>query len=297
MFRRIFSVLVGIYHMVYFTKRGGGKGTWGRGIAVMSTVEKDRKLRNLILYVSKLSEPDPKFGKTKLNKLLFYCDFGAYLTFGDPITGQEYKKFEYGPVPKRMYTVQNRMLGKELAFQNVESYGRPQQKPIALREPDLSQFSSNEIALVNDVVRQYWDLTATQISNHSHRFLGWNLADMDEAIPYPVALVAHRDLTPEERKHGEQLEAMSEFSDRMQATETDETDAAKTQPTDLPGTSPVAAILRRLDILEAMISGHGALSFEQAKTLNLTDTEKDKLEGRIDALPRRGTFVRKTDDD
>lgn len=175
----------------------------------MSTAEKDRKLRNLILYISRLSEPDPKFGKTKLNKLLFYCDFGAYLTFGDAITGQEYKKLEHGPVPKRMYTVQTRMLGKELALQHAESYGRPQEKPIALREPDLSQFSSNEIALVNDVVRQYWNLTATQISNHSHRFLGWNLAEMNEEIPYPVALVADRDLTPEERKHGGKLEAMA----------------------------------------------------------------------------------------
>lgn len=175
----------------------------------MSTAEKDRKLRNLILYISRLCETDPKFGKTKLNKLLFYCDFGAYLTFRGPITGQGYMKFEYGPVPKRMYTVQTRMLGKELAFQKVESYGRNQEKPIALREADLSQFSSDEIALINGVVRQYWDMTATEISNESHRFLGWNLADMNEAIPYPVALVAHRDLTPEERKHGEQLEAMA----------------------------------------------------------------------------------------
>jgi hypothetical protein len=35
----------------------------------------DEKLRELILYVSTLSENDPNFGAAKLNKLLFYTDF------------------------------------------------------------------------------------------------------------------------------------------------------------------------------------------------------------------------------
>ncbi len=52
----------------------------------------DIKLRELVLYLATLSEGDATFGKVKLNKLLFYADFNAYLKFGKPITGHEYQK-------------------------------------------------------------------------------------------------------------------------------------------------------------------------------------------------------------
>jgi hypothetical protein len=37
----------------------------------------DRKMKELILYLASKSEDDPRFSSTKLNKLLFYCDFEA----------------------------------------------------------------------------------------------------------------------------------------------------------------------------------------------------------------------------
>ena len=33
------------------------------------------KFRELILYIAQESEGDPNFGATKLNKILFFCDF------------------------------------------------------------------------------------------------------------------------------------------------------------------------------------------------------------------------------
>ena len=45
----------------------------------------DRKLAEMILLIAKRSEGDPAFGAVKLDKLLFHCDFSAYLTYGTPI--------------------------------------------------------------------------------------------------------------------------------------------------------------------------------------------------------------------
>lgn len=42
----------------------------------------DRKMKELILYLASRSEEDPRFSATKLNKLLFYCDFTAYRRLG-----------------------------------------------------------------------------------------------------------------------------------------------------------------------------------------------------------------------
>lgn len=50
----------------------------------------DEKLRNLILYICKLSEDDPSFDMQKLETLLFFCDFTAYRRSGHSITGQTY---------------------------------------------------------------------------------------------------------------------------------------------------------------------------------------------------------------
>jgi len=40
------------------------------------------KFRELILYIARKSEDDPKFGAVKLNKILFFSDFAAFRAFG-----------------------------------------------------------------------------------------------------------------------------------------------------------------------------------------------------------------------
>src|SRR5258708_19742785 len=68
----------------------------------MTIRPKDRKLAELILFISERSEGDPRFGAGKLNKLLFYSDFGAYRLFGKSITGQQYQNLSNGPAPRRL---------------------------------------------------------------------------------------------------------------------------------------------------------------------------------------------------
>src|SRR2546425_884388 len=65
----------------------------------------DEKLAEMILHIAQLSEGDEPFGATKLNKILFYCDFLSYLYHGKPITGQEYQKLPNGPAPRRLVPV------------------------------------------------------------------------------------------------------------------------------------------------------------------------------------------------
>src|SRR5437762_10146808 len=92
----------------------------------------DEKLRELILLIVSRSEDDPTFGSVKLNKLLFYCDFSAYLTYGKPITGQEYFSLKQGPAPRQMKPIDRMEEERELAFQRTDYFGRIQNKPIAL---------------------------------------------------------------------------------------------------------------------------------------------------------------------
>ena len=170
----------------------------------------DAKLVELILLISEWSQGDPKFGAIKLNKLLFHADFSAFLTTGEPITGQEYFALPQGPAPKRFKPITEKMKkGGALAYQEVSYFGHPQKRPIALRPPNLKIFSGTEIAFVRQTVEKFWKFNATEISEQSHLFLGWKTARLHETIPYSTALVSRRAPTLEEREYGRSLEDLA----------------------------------------------------------------------------------------
>jgi hypothetical protein len=171
----------------------------------------DAKLRELILLISEWSQADPKFGAIKLNKLLFHADFSAFLTHGEPITGQEYFALPQGPAPRRLKPITEEMRRRnEFAWQEVQYYGKPQKRPIALRPPNLSAFSATDINLVHQTVEKFWKMNATEISDQSHLFLGWKSAHLKETIPYSTALVSRRTPTEHERKRGLALQGLAE---------------------------------------------------------------------------------------
>ena len=149
----------------------------------------EKKLQELILHIAVRSEGDPHFGTVKLNKLLFYSDFLAYMRFGRPITGAQYRKLEHGPVPSP--GVQENKL---LTFS---------------RGPDLSRFSAEEIALVNQILVWARDPTDTRLSSFSHDFAGWDLVEIGEDIPYYIVLIptVQRPLTKGEIEWGEKIAA------------------------------------------------------------------------------------------
>jgi len=171
----------------------------------------EKKFRELILLVCSRSEHDTKFGAIKLNKILFHSDFSAYLAFGKPISGQEYFKLQNGPAPKQFLPVSKKMQASgDLAYKETEFFGHMQKKPIALRQPDVSVFSPEEIDIVHKTIQKYWNITATAIGDHSHLFIGWRIARDKETIPYATALVSYRKPSPQETAYGLELEPLAQ---------------------------------------------------------------------------------------
>lgn len=153
-------------------------------------LSKPDKFREAIIYISRKSELDPKFSVTKLNKILFFSDFVFFGQHGKSITGQKYSKLERGPVPKAMMPVSKEMEADgDLIIREGTYYGYPQKKPIALRDPHLEVFLAIEIAMIDSVIEQFWRFTAKEISGASHGFIGWQIADFKETIPYGLAWI------------------------------------------------------------------------------------------------------------
>jgi uncharacterized phage-associated protein len=167
------------------------------------------KFRELVLYLSEKSKDDPKFGATKLNKLLYFCDFLAYVKFGHPITGASYLRLENGPAPKCLVPVRREMSEQGiLEVKDVRlANGKTQVRTFNLRAPSLSQFRLEEIQHVDAVLEALKDLDAEDVSALSHLDVGWIVMRQKETIPYDLAFYSNEPLTKEEIERGREIAA------------------------------------------------------------------------------------------
>ncbi len=171
---------------------------------------KDKLLQELALYIAQKSIGDESFGATKLNKLLFYSDFLAFLNFGKSITGSDYFRLANGPAPRRWIPVRKGMLdsGDAIMLQS-EFHGFPQHRLIPRRPAHLGEFTPEQIALVDKVINLHRGKTAAEISDESHDFVGWRLAADQETIPYQVARISRHPISQERIEYGSGLDALA----------------------------------------------------------------------------------------
>ena len=156
------------------------------------TTFNENKFRQLILHIADRSHSDPSFGSIKLNKIMFYSDFSAYVRWGTPITGAEYIRLDRGPAPKLMAPIRESMKeNQDIIIRIRNRFGLDQTQIIALKDPDLAEFTAAEIALVDKVIDLARDANATELSEASHGFLGWRIASDKETIPYEAALISN----------------------------------------------------------------------------------------------------------
>src|SRR5437016_4940645 len=147
----------------------------------MTIRPKDRKLAELILFISERSEGDARFGADKLTKLLFNADFSAFRYHKKSITGQTYEKLSACPGPKRLAAVRMTLVERgEMAIRERESFGPRRDRTFALRSADVSEFTAAEIALVTQLIAENWERDAAHVRNHFEEIWGWEKAEVGE---------------------------------------------------------------------------------------------------------------------
>jgi len=170
----------------------------------------NRRLRELILYIAGKCANDPYFGRTKLNKILYFADVAAYIRTGKPISGAEYIKLQNGPVPKMAKDLLESMTNaNEVFIQLTPIIEYTQQRVIARREPDLDIFTAREIDILHDVIDALQNKNAGEVSDLSHG-IAWQTTEMMHSIPYEAALLSDEPLDEDDiaaaqeliRKHG-----------------------------------------------------------------------------------------------
>ena len=137
-----------------------------------------RKLMQLIVFFAHHKAVKP-LGKTKLFKLLYFTDATYLWTAGQSITGVEYLKYPYGPVPMQgdfaLKTLQQHRLITSKRTQITNT--RFMREFIALEQPDMTIFTAQEILTIQQVIQQYGEDSASVLSWKSHQESAWLFAD------------------------------------------------------------------------------------------------------------------------
>jgi hypothetical protein len=157
----------------------------------------NRKLAQMLLYVAEMVEGDPSAGKTKLHKILFFSDFEAFRKTGESISGENYVKYDQGPFLKPLDSTVNKMSNAGLA-----EWAPPNQRGEIRLVPrvkaDVSLLTEQDRQILGSNVKRFWGMSASGVSNLSHRLFGWQTTPNDHEIPYNSAYVGdprHLDST------------------------------------------------------------------------------------------------------
>ena len=159
-------------------------------IRIDSPIENKFKFKNVLFYILNKIGARPNVGKTVLYKLLYFIDFNYYEKFEKQIMGLTYIKAPRGPLPiKFKDMIQELEEGKEIIEINSKYFEKDQKKyiPLVSIEKALENLSGSELQIIDDVLNKYSNLTATEISEVSHRDTPWKVANNNEPLKYENA--------------------------------------------------------------------------------------------------------------
>ncbi len=166
----------------------------------------DSKFKELLLYVAEQSVGDPHFGKTKLNKILYYIDFQAHGVLGEPVTGAEYQRRPYGPVPREITRARRELENTgEARLDTASRFGLRQDRLVAQRSAETAVFSADEMSIIDDVLRVLRGMSGVEVSEMSHREPAWSIAEDGETIPYCSVFLSSRQVTEHELRRGQEV--------------------------------------------------------------------------------------------
>ena len=126
--------------------------------------------------------------KTKLMKLLNYSDMIFFKEYGSSISGLTYAHLPYGPVPENFDMLLYKMAADNIAHIEVcysNSYEKHQIIPDSNTHNEA--LSNDEISVLNRIYDKFKDYGSADISNYSHKELGYRATKQGEIISYAYA--------------------------------------------------------------------------------------------------------------
>jgi len=153
-------------------------------------IEKYKQMILAFLRMDLSKQSDGKVTKTKLAKLLYLADFAWFYENLKSMSGMQYRRITYGPVPDAFFRAVDELAeaGKIL----IDSKNDDEKVMFLIRESEsnrnekISLISPEEMSLMKKIARKWKDKKTAEIVNFTHNQLPYTLCRNDEFIPYEL---------------------------------------------------------------------------------------------------------------
>jgi hypothetical protein len=152
----------------------------------------EARFDELVLYIAHATKDDPRFGRTKLAKVLFYADFDAYREGGESMTGATYIRMPFGPFPAQLKDAEGRLerSGRAILDYDIETKEEKKIRPLKNAEHVGGFYRVFELRAIDLWIEAIAKGTARQVSDESHDHSGWIIAEhVGATIPYATAFL------------------------------------------------------------------------------------------------------------
>ena len=145
----------------------------------------EKKYKNVILFFAGKIQ-NGTLGKLKLMKLLYFLDFDFFEKYGKSITGDEYLRFENGPIPRMAEKILKQMSGQEIKItrKKVADGYKDQQHIESLRSFDVGMFTGEELLMMEEIADKWEEFSGTEMKNASHGEAPWIATKPNDIIDY-----------------------------------------------------------------------------------------------------------------
>ena len=152
-----------------------------------------KKYKNAVLFFAKKIQ-NGTLGKLKMMKLLYYLDFDFFEKYGRSVTGDQYLRFENGPVPRMAEKILKEMNGKEIKIskRKVGEGYKDQLHIEAVTGFDMRVFEKKELLMLEEISGKWEKSTGSEMKNASHGEAPWIATKPNEIIDYNLALYRNK---------------------------------------------------------------------------------------------------------
>lgn len=154
------------------------------GSGIKPNYEKYKQM--ILAYLRKAASIDGKILKTKLAKMLYLADFAWYYEHLESMSGMQYRRLQYGPVPDVYFRAIDEL--EEMGKITVDHKGEMlliSENKSADSQP-LNALSKGEIKMIESIGAKWKDKKTAEIVNFTHNQLPYKICQPDEIIPYEL---------------------------------------------------------------------------------------------------------------
>lgn len=137
---------------------------------------------------------DGQVPKTKLAKLLYLADFAWFYKKLESMSGMQYRRIKYGPVPDLYFRALDELEGEGIISISRKDESLLISENEGSKRRRLDKVSKEETKLIGEISKKWKNKKTNEIVNFTHNQLPYLICSDDEIIPYSL-------ITQEDPKH------------------------------------------------------------------------------------------------